>query len=133
MKNIISYVDFKINSITRGSVVIDSSLIFNQDISKDTVSQSIKNVMLSDNILNITSIDIDPSQSNSKWWLPLVIVLPIAFVLFIISLTGLVYFKKRKPVSLLARLYSYTRFILSLSKRSFILRVYELIVKKFLM
>lgn len=100
MKNIISFVALKINSISSGSIVVDSSLIFNQDISKDIVSQALKNAMLIDNTLNIISFDIDPSSPNSKLWLPLVIALPTIFFLLIVSLAFLVYYKKQKLVSI---------------------------------
>jgi len=77
-----------IKSFTQGSVVVDSSIVFSQTQPSNLIQTALVNQASLSNNLNVvpSSISVTEtssrsnSNSNSQWWLPLAIVLPIAFV-----------------------------------------------------
>ena len=108
-----------INSFTKGSVLVDSSLIFSQTASSSSVQTALVNQSESNgNTLNIVSSSINVtasstattssplvnginSTSSSNWWLPLAIIFPILLFLFsCIVLTIHLVLAKRKKVEI---------------------------------
>ena len=99
MSSISSYSSITINSFSSGSIIVDSSLAFTSDVSSNTIRQAINNAISSSNTLDITSLTVDSSSSdsNSQWWLPLAIALPIGvFLIFVSIICYCIYLKKRK-------------------------------------